>query len=179
MASGIPYVSGFIRNHYVGRSFIMPSARSRLTAVRLKLSVIAETVSGKRVVVVDDSIVRGTTSANRIRRLREAGAKEVHVRVSCPPIRHPCYYGIDFPTRAELAAHGRTVEQIRELIGADSLGYLSVEGMLGAVRGGKEDYCIACYTGEYPVAPEDEMDKLGFERPRSRSGEKAAIGGCG
>jgi len=180
MESGIPYLSGFIRNHYVGRSFIMPSEEMRRTTVKLKLSVIAETVRGKRVVVVDDSIVRGTTSANRIRVLREAGARAVHVRVSCPPVRHPCYYGVDFPTRTELVADGRTIEQICEIIGADSLGFLSVEGMREAVRGGSEDYCTACYTGEYPVQPADEMDKYSMERPGLRSeATLSRLGGCG
>ncbi len=161
-ASGIPFEFGFIRNHYVGRTFIQP--RSRAFSVRVKLNVIPDIVRGKRVVVVDDSIVRGTTSRTRLGMLRDAGAKEIHLRISSPPIRHPCYFGIDFPTRGELVAAGRTVEEIRDFIGVDSLGYVSVEGLLSAVSGPPENYCTACFTGTYPCHVEDPVDKLALER---------------
>ncbi|MBM4031647.1 MAG: amidophosphoribosyltransferase [Planctomycetes bacterium] len=163
-ASGIPFDYGFIRNHYVGRTFIQPAEKSRGFGVRIKLNAIADVVAGKRVVVVDDSIVRGTTSRTRLGMLRDAGAKEIHLRISSPPIRNPCYFGIDFPTSTELVAHQRTVEQIREFIGVDTLGYLSPEGLLSAVSGPREDYCSACFTGAYPCEITEAVDKLGMER---------------
>jgi len=162
-ASGIPFDYGFIRNHYVGRTFIQPAESRRGFGVRIKLNAIADVVRGKRVVVVDDSIVRGTTSRTRLGMLREAGAREVHLRISSPPICHPCYFGIDFPTRDELVAGARTVEEIRTFVGVDSLGYLSVEGLLSAVSGPPGDYCAACFTGEYPCAITEVVDKLGME----------------
>ena len=161
-ASGIPFDHGFIRNHYVGRTFIQP--RSRSFGVRIKLNVIADVVRGKRVVVVDDSIVRGTTSRTRLGMLRDAGAREIHLRISSPPIRHPCYFGIDFPTTAELVASGRSVDEIRDFIGVDSLGYLSPEGLLSAVSGPPSDYCAACFTGDYPCSVEEAVDKHALER---------------
>ena len=148
--SGIPLDYGFIRNHYIGRTFIMPQANDREEGVDMKIAVLPEVVEGKRVVVVDDSIVRGTTARRRVRLLREVGAKEVHVRISCPPTAHPCFYGIDFPTREELIAGANEVDAIREFIDADSLGYLSVEGLLSPFDG-EDGYCRACFTGEYPV----------------------------
>ncbi|MDP6490963.1 MAG: amidophosphoribosyltransferase [Kiritimatiellia bacterium] len=157
-ASGIPFDFGFIRNHYIGRTFIMPQAEQRAIGVDLKLAVLPEVVRGKRVVVVDDSIVRGTTVQRRVTWLRSAGAKEVHVRISCPPVAHPCFYGIDFPTREELIAGGRTVEDIREFIGADSLGYLSEEGLLSPFENAS-DYCKACFSGHYPLSVEGLGDK--------------------
>ncbi|MBL7224228.1 MAG: amidophosphoribosyltransferase [Candidatus Brocadiae bacterium] len=160
--SGIPFQFGVIRNHYVGRTFIQP--RSRSFSVRVKLNVIADIVRGKRVVVVDDSIVRGTTSRTRLGMLREAGATEIHLRISSPPIRHPCFFGIDFPTRTELVAAARTVEEVREFIGVDSLGYISVEGLLSAVSGAPCDYCTACFTGDYPCPVADPVEKLALER---------------
>jgi len=162
-ASGIPFDYGFIRNHYVGRTFIQPAQSRRGLDVRIKLNAIADVVRGKRVVVVDDSIVRGNTSRTRLSMLREAGAREIHLRISSPPIRHPCYFGIDFPTAAELAAHERTVEEVRAMIGVDSLGYLSVEGLLAAVTGPPEHYCAACFTGDYPCAVPEPVDKLALE----------------
>ncbi|MFP4056297.1 MAG: amidophosphoribosyltransferase [Candidatus Brocadiia bacterium] len=162
-ASGLPFDHGFIRNHYVGRTFIQPAARRRGLGVRIKLNAIADVVRGKRLVVVDDSIVRGTTSRTRLGMLREAGAREIHLRISSPPIRHPCFYGIDFPTEAELVASGRTVEQVRQFIGVDSLGYLSVEGLLEAVGGRPGDYCAACFTGHYPCPVAEAVDKLAME----------------
>jgi amidophosphoribosyltransferase len=160
--SGIPLDYGFIRNHYVGRTFIMPQEDDRAAGADLKLAVLPEVVRGRRVAVVDDSIVRGTTMRRRIAWLREAGAREVHVRVSCPPVAHPCHYGIDFPTRGELVADGKSVPQIREFIGADSLGYLSVEGLLSPLRR-PEDFCAACFTGDYPVDPSPACGKTGLE----------------
>jgi amidophosphoribosyltransferase len=149
--SGIPLDYGFIRNHYIGRTFIMPEADDRAAGVDLKIAVLPEVVNGKRVVIVDDSIVRGTTVKRRVRRLREVGAKEVHVRISCPPTAHPCFYGVDFPTREELIAGSRDVAAIRDFIDADSLGYLSEEGLL-LPFGENHGFCRACFTGEYPVS---------------------------
>jgi amidophosphoribosyltransferase len=160
--SGIPLDYGFIRNHYVGRTFIMPAQADRLEGVDLKLSVLPEVVRGQRVVLVDDSIVRGTTARRRVDRLREVGAKEVHVRVSCPPIAHPCFYGIDFPTKDELIGGSRDVEAIRQYLGADSLGYLSLEGLFSPFERSR-GFCAACYTGEYPVDPGSSTDKRQFE----------------
>jgi len=149
--SGIPLEYGFIRNHYIGRTFIMPQQDVRAKSVDMKLAVLPEAVKGKRVVVVDDSIVRGTTARRRVMRLREAGAKEVHVRISCPPLKHPCFYGIDFPTSDELIAGDKDVEAIRKYIGADSLGYLSLEGLFEPFENSKSGFCSACFNGEYPT----------------------------
>ncbi len=150
--SGIPFEMGLIRNHYVGRTFIEPSDSIRHFGVRLKLNAVPGLLQGKRVVVVDDSLVRGTTSRKIVRLIRQAGAREVHVRISSPPVTGSCYYGIDTPTRAELAASTQSVEQIRAAIEADSLGYLSPEGLRRAVRANAEQsYCDACFTGNYPV----------------------------
>ncbi len=157
-ASGIPFDFGFIRNHYIGRTFIMPQPEQRSMGVDMKLAVLPEVVKGKRVVVVDDSIVRGTTVQHRVAWLRSAGATEVHVRISCPPVAHPCFYGIDFPTREELIAGGRSVEDIQKFIGADSLGYLSEEGLLSPFENA-QDYCKACFSGEYPLSVEGQGDK--------------------
>ncbi len=150
--SGIPLDRGFIRNHYVGRTFIQPEQGSRHKKVELKLNAISEVVRDKRVVVVDDSIVRGTTSKSRLKLLRKAGAKEVHLRISCPPHRFPCNYGIDFQNTDELIAANYTLEEIREFLNADSLGYLSAEGMLGCTASPRNQYCTACYSGNYPVS---------------------------
>ncbi len=160
--SGIPLDFGFIRNHYVGRTFIMPDASDRARGVDMKLSVLKDVVKGKRVVVVDDSIVRGTTAQMRAARLREAGAKEIHVRISCPPTAHPCFFGIDFPTHAELVGARMSVEQIRAFIGADSLGYLSVEGLL-APFAQQGHFCTACFTGDYPCDVSHMGGKGGLE----------------
>ncbi len=149
-ASSIPLDYGFIRNHYVGRTFIMPEAARRAISVDRKLAVVSDVVRGRRVVVVDDSVIRGTTARRRVSTLRDAGAKEVHLRVSCPPAMHPCFFGIDFPTHAELIAANKSVEEIRAYIGADSLGYLSLEGLLSAFDDLGRDYCTACFTGRYP-----------------------------
>jgi amidophosphoribosyltransferase len=161
--SGIPLDYGFIRNHYVGRTFIMPVEGDRVAGVDMKLAILPEVVRGKRVVVVDDSIVRGTTARQRVGRLRAAGAKEIHVRISCPPTAHACYYGVDFPTREELVAGSHDVESIRRFIGADSLGYLSVEGLLSPFPN-PGDFCTACFTGQYPVAVAGVTGKGALER---------------
>jgi amidophosphoribosyltransferase len=166
--SGIPFGNAFVRNHYVGRTFLQPSQLIRDFGVRVKLNLIKEMVAGKRVAVVDDSIVRGTTSRARVITLREAGAKEVHMRVSCPPHKWPCAYGIDFPTRKELMAANNSLEQIRDFLGADSLGYLTLEGMIAATGLPANEFCTACYTGNYPSPVESEMDKFIMEQRRSR-----------
>ncbi|HEX4441518.1 MAG TPA: amidophosphoribosyltransferase [Thermoanaerobaculia bacterium] len=154
--SGIPFAMGLVRNHYVGRTFIEPKQAIRHFGVKVKLNPVREVVEGKRVVMVDDSIVRGTTSRKIVRMLREAGAKEVHVRISSPPTMNSCHYGIDTPTRSELIAANQTVEEIRQFVEADSLGYLSVEGMLDAFGRPQQATCTACFTGIYPVEIEEE-----------------------
>ncbi|MBL8757854.1 MAG: amidophosphoribosyltransferase [Phycisphaerae bacterium] len=150
-ASGIPLREGIVPNRYVGRTFIKPTQAERAAAVRLKLNVIAEVVGGKRIVVVDDSIVRGTTTRAKVEQIRAAGAKEIHLRISCPPIRHPCYFGVDFATRDQLIAHDRSVDDIRAFLGVDSLAYLSLEGLLSCVRHAPADYCSACFSGDYRI----------------------------
>lgn len=151
IASGIPYDEGFMKNRYVERTFIMPEQNQREEGVGLKLNPIRSTVLGKKVVVVDDSLVRGTTLRKIVQMLRHAGAKEVHVRIGCPPIRAPCYYGIDMRTREQFAATGRTIEQIAEYLTADSVGYTSVKGLQDALDVPEQDLCLACLTGEYPT----------------------------
>jgi amidophosphoribosyltransferase len=148
--SGIPLDYGFIRNHYVGRTFIMPNEKARAAGVDMKLAVLAEVVKGKRIVVVDDSIVRGTTARRRIDALRKNGAKEVHMRISCPAITHPCFYGIDFPTKEELIAGNRDTNEVCERVGADSVGHLSVENLLAPFEN-RRNFCTACFTGDYSV----------------------------
>jgi amidophosphoribosyltransferase len=166
--SGIPFGSAFVRNHYVGRTFLHPSQLIRDFGVRVKLNPINEMVADQRIVVVDDSIVRGTTARARLATLREAGAKEVHMRVSCPPHKWPCAYGIDFPTRKELMAANNSLEQIRDFLGADSLGYLSLDGMIAATGLPANEFCTACYTGNYPLPVETEHDKFIMEECRAR-----------
>ena len=167
--SGIPLEYAFVRNHYVGRTFIQPSQLTRDLNVRVKLNLIRSLVYGKRVVVVDDSIVRGTTAKARVVNLREAGAKEVHVRISCPPHRFACYYGIDFPDPKKLIANQMPLDQIAKFLGADSLGYLDVDGMTEAVGGGCSKYCTACFTGDYPEPYDFVQDKLILEQRRNKS----------
>jgi amidophosphoribosyltransferase len=157
--SRISYEVGIIRNHYIGRTFIQPSQFIRDFRVKVKLNPIKDVLKDKRIVIIEDSIVRGTTSRVRVKTLREAGAKEVHMRVSCPPIRFPCFYGIDFPTKKELIASKRTVNQIRDFIGLNSLGYLSLEGMLTSMLLPKGEFCTACFTGTYPVKPAKRLSK--------------------
>ena len=161
--SGIPLEYGIIRNHYVGRTFIQPSQGIRDFKARVKFNFIKEVLAGKRVVVVDDSIVRGTTSKIRVNNLRQVGVKEVHLRISCPPHKFPCAYGIDFPTREELLANKYSIEEMRKYLDCDSVGYLSLEGMLKCVSLPKENYCTACWTGKYSV-PFKNMDKFHAER---------------
>jgi amidophosphoribosyltransferase len=154
--SGIPFGQGFVKNAYVGRTFIQPSQTLRQLGIRLKLNALEHMIRGRRVVVVDDSIVRGNTQRAQVRMLREAGALEVHVRISSPPVKWPCFYGIDFATRAELIANGLDVEEIASSIGADSLGYISLEGMVDATGQQGDRLCLACFTGQYPIELPDE-----------------------
>ena len=149
--SGIPYGIGLVKNAYVGRTFIEPSQTIRELGIRLKLNPLRDIVAGKRLVVVDDSIVRGNTQRAIVRMLREAGAAEVHVRISSPPVKWPCFYGIDFATRAELIANGLEVGEICRSIGADSLGYVSLDGLIAATTLAKDNLCRACFDGEYPI----------------------------
>ena len=162
LQSGIPYGTAFVKNGYVGRTFIKPGQSSRESSVRVKLNVLKEAVNGKRVIMIDDSIVRGTTSDRIVKMLRDAGAKEVHMRVSSPPFLHPCYFGTDVPAEEQLIAHNRTIEEIRQVIGADSLAYLKTE-RLGEMIGGM-GHCTACFTGEYPIAPPTEDIRGSFEK---------------
>ncbi len=160
---GMPFEIGMVRNHYIGRTFIQPTQFLREFRVRVKINPIREVIKGKRVIVVEDSIVRGTTSRNRIAEIREAGAKEIHMRISCPPIISPCFYGIDFPSTKELIAHNKSVREIADFIKVDSLAYLSLEGML-SVMNNKNDFCTACYTGKYPFHIPANADKLLLEK---------------
>ena len=151
--SGIPFRFGLIRNHYVGRTFIEPEQRVRDFGVRLKLNPVRNLLEGKRVILIDDSIIRGTTSRKIVRMVRGAGAKEVHLRISCPPTISPCFYGVDTPRKQELIAANQTIEEIRRFIEADTLAYLSLEGLLNSCEGGQANaFCVACYTGNYPTA---------------------------
>lgn len=161
--AGIPYGIGFIKNRYVGRTFIQPTQGQRETAVKIKLNVIADTVAGKRVVLVDDSIVRGTTSARIVNLLKEAGATEVHMRVSAPPFLHPCYFGTDIDSRDKLIACRLSLEEIRQTIGVDSLGYLSVRDVRHIARNASCDFCDGCFTGNYPIPTPNVIPKDKFE----------------
>ena len=159
--SGIPMRMGLIRNHYVGRTFIQPQQSIRHFGVKVKLNPVRSIIEGRRVVLVDDSIVRGTTSRKIVRMIRSAGAREVHMRISCPPTVSPCFYGVDTPRRSELIGATHTLEEIRKYLDADSLGYLSLDGLTESVNGGKTRYCTSCYTGVYPIAfPRDEAAYL-------------------
>jgi amidophosphoribosyltransferase len=166
---GIPYSHAFVRNHYIGRTFLQPTQLIRDFNVRVKLNLIKEAVAGKRVVVVDDSIVRGTTARARVVNLREAGAAEVHMRISCPPHRFACHYGIDFPDPKNLLANQCTLDQIREYLGADSIGYLDTEAMVRATGLPRESFCLACFTGDYPVPFDPKLDKFIMERRQHRA----------
>ncbi|MFC1932930.1 amidophosphoribosyltransferase [Chloroflexota bacterium] len=161
--SGIPLAEGLIKNRYVGRTFIEPDQRIRDLGVKLKFNPLPEVLDGKRVVLVDDSIVRGTTTPQVIRLLRKGGAKEVHMRICAPPLRYPCFFGVDMATYRELIAAQKTIPQIRDFIGADSLGYLSIDGLIKAVGLPKDIFCLACFTGDYPIPVQIEMDKLALE----------------
>jgi amidophosphoribosyltransferase len=162
--SKLPLEEGIVPNRFVGRTFILPSQTARDTAVNMKLNIISEIVKDRRIVIVDDSVVRGTTTRSKMRALRRAGAKEIHLRVACPPIRHPCYYGIDFATPHELIAHDRTIEQIRHFLEVDTLAYLSMEGMLGCIKTPARDCCTACWSGQYKVPIDAPQTKFSFER---------------
>jgi amidophosphoribosyltransferase len=162
--SGIPFEEGIVPNRFVGRTFILPNQLQRDRAVAMKLNIIPDVVANKRIILVEDSVVRGTTTRSKMRALRHAGAKEIHLRVSCPPIRHPCFYGIDFPTSEELIAHNRSVEQIREFLEVDTLAYLSLEGMLACARHPAPSWCTACWSGRYKIPIDEPQSKFSFER---------------
>jgi len=162
-ASGIPLEMGVIRNHYVGRTFIQPSQSMRDFAVKVKLNPVKELLKDRRVVIIEDSIIRGTTAKTRIKTLRTIGAKEIHLLVSCPPHRFPCFYGIDFSTRGELIAARKSVEEIRDYIGLDSLGYLSMDNLVKATHIPREDLCFACFDGKYPVPIDETFSKFCLE----------------
>lgn len=162
-ASGIPYCEGLLKNRYVGRTFIEPDQRIRELGVQLKFNPLSRIIAGKRLVVVDDSIVRGTTTPHVVSLLRKAGAAEVHLRICAPPIRYPCFFGVDMATKWELIAARKTVPEIREHLGADSLGYLSLDGLIRAVDLSRDIFCLACFTGAYPIPVQIEMDKLALE----------------
>lgn len=163
--SGIPYGEGLMKNRYVGRTFIQPSPTLRERGVKLKLNPIPDAIAGRRLVVIDDSIVRGTTTRQLVQALREAGAAEVHTRITCPPIRWPCFYGIDMSSRSELIASDLAVEEIRRYVGADSLGYLSLEGMVAATGQDRGEFCRACFDGEYPIPIPEYAGKFLLENP--------------
>ncbi|MBA7691120.1 Amidophosphoribosyltransferase [subsurface metagenome] len=161
--SGIPLGEGLIKNRYVGRTFIEPDQRIRDLGVKLKFNPLSQMLDNKRMVVIDDSIVRGTTTPQVVRLLKKAGAKQVHMRICAPPIRYPCFFGVDMATRQELIAAHKTVDEVRDFIGADSLGYLSIDGLIKAVALPKDVFCLACFTGNYPIPVQLEMDKLALE----------------
>jgi amidophosphoribosyltransferase len=162
--SGIPFREGIVPNRYVGRTFIQPTQAQRDLAVQLKLNAVADVINGKRIIVVDDSIVRGTTTRGKMAQLRRAGAQEIHLRISCPPIRHACFFGIDFPDPSQLIATNRTVEQVRDYLGVNSLHFLSLEGMLACVSRPADHYCTACFNGDYRIDVSIPVTKLSLER---------------
>ncbi len=163
--SGIPFDMGFVRSHYVGRTFLSPSQDMRDMAVKLKLTVVKSVVEGKQVIVVDDSVVRGTTTKGKIHSLREAGAKEIHMRVACPPIKYPCFYGVDFPTHEELLANQKeNLEEIRKFLQVDTIGYISLEGLLGCASLPPDHYCHACWSGQYRIPVSKVVNKFSMER---------------
>ena len=164
--AGVPYSEGLTKNRYVGRTFIEPDQRVRDLGVQLKFNPLPDVLAGKRVVVVDDSIVRGTTTPHVVRLVQRAGAKEVHLRVCAPPLKHPCHLGVDMATYRELIAANNSIEEIRQFVGADSLGYLSVEGLLKAAGGETDSHCTGCFTGNHPIPVQLEMDKLALEVAR-------------
>ncbi|MDD5495594.1 MAG: amidophosphoribosyltransferase [Candidatus Omnitrophica bacterium] len=164
--SKIPLEMAFVRNHYIGRTFIQPSQFIRDFKVRVKLNPVRDALKDKRIVIIEDSIVRGTTSRSRVRALKEAGAREIHMRVSCPPLISPCFYGIDFPTKKELIASSHKIEEIRQFIGLDSLEYLSIEGMLNSMLLPKEEFCTACFSGDYPTRICKPPSKKALEKSR-------------
>ncbi|MDD5126615.1 MAG: amidophosphoribosyltransferase [Dehalococcoidales bacterium] len=169
--SGIPIAEGLIKNRYVGRTFIEPDQRLRDLGVKLKFNPLPQMLDGKRLVVVDDSIVRGTTTPSVVRILKKAGAKEIHMRICAPPIRYPCFFGVDMATRRELIAAQKSVEEIRQFIGADSLGYISIPGLIKSVGLPQDIFCLACFTGDYPIPVQLEMDKLEMENHTESEGK--------
>jgi amidophosphoribosyltransferase len=166
--SAIPFEEGIVPNRFVGRTFILPGQAARDRAVAMKLNIIPDVVKDQRIVIVEDSVVRGTTTRSKMRAIRRAGAKEIHLRVSCPPIRHPCFYGIDFPTSEELIAHNRTVDQIRDFLEVDTLAYLGIDRMLACMKLPPEEYCTACWSGKYKVPIDQPQSKFSFERDQLR-----------
>jgi amidophosphoribosyltransferase len=175
--SGIPYGEGLIKNRYVGRTFIQPQQKQREQSVHIKLNALRGEVAGKRVVMIDDSIVRGTTSRNIVAMLKDAGATEVHMRISSPPVRHPCHFGIDIASRSQLIAASHSVEEIQRFLGADSLGYLNLEDLVACPAGRPGDgFCTGCFTGEYPMEVPEETDKLAMETNHPAQGACAALG---
>jgi amidophosphoribosyltransferase len=162
-ASGIPYCEGLLKNRYIGRTFISPDQRLRDLGVQLKFNPLKEVISGKRLIVVDDSIVRGTTTPHVVALLRKAGAREVHLRICAPPIMHPCFLGVDMATEEELIANRKSVEEIKDHVGADSLGYMSFAGLLSSVRRDSNTLCTACFSGDYPVPVQMGLDKFALE----------------
>jgi amidophosphoribosyltransferase len=162
-SSGIPLGEGLLKNRYVGRTFIEPDQRIRDLGVKLKFNPLPQMLDGKRLVVVDDSIVRGTTTPQVVKLLKRAGVKEVHMRICAPPIRYPCFFGVDMATRWELIAAQKTIPEIRDFIDADSLGYLSIDGLIKAVDLPRDNFCLACFTGDYPIPVQLEMDKIAME----------------
>jgi amidophosphoribosyltransferase len=175
--SGIPYAEGLVKNRYVGRTFIQPDQRMRDQGVYLKFNPLRRVIDGKRLVVVDDSIVRATTTPKVVEMLKKAGAKEVHMRICAPPIQHPCHFGIDMARQWELIASSQSVEQIRQHIGADTLAYLTIEGLMRAVEQPRDTFCTACFTGEYPMPVQLQMDKLVFERVGRRGTREPVFAG--
>jgi amidophosphoribosyltransferase len=167
-ASGIPLEMGMIRNHYIGRTFIQPSQSMRDFSVRVKLNPVRDLLKGKKVVIVEDSIIRGTTGRSRVQALRNAGAKEIHMLVSCPPTKYGCYYGIDFPTTTELIAATNTVKEISDYLGLDSLYYLSVDGLVEATGLPRESFCLACFNGDYPIEPDRSFTKDSLVCPATK-----------
>lgn len=163
--SGIPYVEGMTKSRYIHRTFIQPDQRMREMGVRMKLTPLVEHIEGKRIILVDDSIVRATTTKQIVRLLFEAGAKEIHVRITAPPIKFPCFYGIDMASKGELAAARMTIDQIRDHVGATTLGYLSIEGATSAVGRDSSNFCLACFSGNYPIAVPEDLSKMAFEQP--------------
>jgi amidophosphoribosyltransferase len=164
-ASGLPTDDGFVKNRYVARTFIQPGQELRKQGLRLKFNPLPEIVGGKSLVVVDDSIVRGNTTRQIVQMLRDAGAREVHMRISAPPIKHPCHYGIDMSTREEMIAHGRTVDEVAAELGCDTLAYVSMGGVYEAIGGDRAQHCDACFTGEYPLALAEGDGKYALELP--------------
>jgi amidophosphoribosyltransferase len=163
--SGLPFEEGMMKSRYIHRTFIQPDQRMREMGVRMKLTPIIEKIKGKRLVVVDDSIVRATTTKQIVKMLFDSGALEVHVRITAPPIKYPCFYGIDMASKGELAAAKWSVDEIRQHLGATSLGYLSIDGTKRAVGSGKNGFCLACFNGDYPIDVPKDLNKLAFEQP--------------